>query len=326
LSGSHHGPGLIVGTRGGSIGVKTGPQGTPCGRISGNQELTLALGVGLLAERASFDLELKGDVALELQLNTGETFIVRSGSRVVPGEGVSSNGSAPFKVTVDPAVDGTHVANCQFRADSGPDAGANDNCYVTVVPTAPFNQVAFTILSGEVSLEGSGDYENNPDFDTIFYLTRFEGELDCGDSVTRPDDPDAVVKVTVTRLQNLEGECVPKPYRLVANADDPASPTGKSVTFDLADDGQNAAYEAFITFPRELNNPTDAELQWSTEPPFELSTFGLMEVCVDEPFDGDTLNEAAIPSGEDGCIISVSQDWRGNTVWHIIFTADPNWH
>lgn len=333
LSGNARGPGL----NGISIGVKSGgSQGVPCGRIDSTEALTVNLEDVPLAAAVDLDLELKGGarVTIETYLDEEKTgsFEVRSGDSIVAGEGVDGTSGEPFSVLVatdDPdtiALDES-IGNCRNQSDSGPDAGSRDNCRVTVHPSLPFDALKLVPTVGEVSLEGSGDFGNDPAADTIFYLTTFEGVLDCGDEQS---DSDGDVAGTIIRHSNTDGsECVKKPYRLFADGEE------GSVTFEIDDPGsQEAFYEAFITLDQELTTPLSAVLQYDPEYPY--TEFKDAEACEAYPFELDSNGDRVIdpqtglaipkpdafPTEHEACIISVTQDWDGTTTWHAVFMGD----
>lgn len=333
VTGSDRGVGLVdLG-----LGVKSGgAQGTPCSRVDSTEDLTVALNGGHLAARAELDLELKGDARIQIELYFGDslmdTFEVRAGSAVVDGVGVDGSTGEPFMATAatdDPDTpEDESIANCKNDSDSGPDSGARDNCRLTLDPAAPFDAVKFVPLSGEMTLEGSGDFGNDPDHDTIFYLSQpWDGELDCGDDVFETDGD---VTGRIIRHENTDGsDCVVKLYLLVP--DDPEVGE-ETVTFEVADPASQAAiYEAFITFDQPLNTPLDALLQYDPEPPYgdepTPSGFKDMLACEEDPFDlsddpPGSLNDEAIPEGHEGCIVDVVQNWDGTTTWHAIFEGD----
>ena len=76
------------------------------------------------AVTAALDLELKGDVRVDLVVSLGgtevDTFQVRAGGGIVAGEGVDGSETAPFTAT---ATASQPVVNCRNASDSGPDAG-----------------------------------------------------------------------------------------------------------------------------------------------------------------------------------------------------------
>src|SRR5690606_23740684 len=109
----------------GSIGVKTGgSQGTPCARVDSSEDLTLSLGEVPDAVQASFDVELKGDARIQIVVSrdgiTVNTFEVRSGGGIVPGQGADGSTTVPYTATV---TAGAPIANCREGSDSGPDSG-----------------------------------------------------------------------------------------------------------------------------------------------------------------------------------------------------------
>ncbi|HEX2153263.1 MAG TPA: hypothetical protein VHL52_04735 [Acidimicrobiia bacterium] len=308
-----------------SLGIKTGgSQGVPCSRIDSNEQLGITL-VGVQpATAADFDLELKGDVHLQIIASLGGsqvgTFNVRSGSFVAPGS--TDDTTAPFTVVADPDAD------CRGASDSGPDSGINDNCRVTIDPGVPFDKVTFKPISGEVSLEGSGDFGNSSAQNTIFYLQteQWDGELACDDPAVSTES--GGVEASITRHTNLTdptgADCEPKLYRL--NADSEA----ETITFELSDpEDQQAFYEGTLTLPGELTTPTaELTLEISTVAPFNV--FEDVLACDEAPFDGngDPNGGAFVdapPSGfsADACVVDVKQTWDDKTIWHVVFRADP---
>lgn len=332
LSGNNRGPGI----NGTSLGVKSGgSQGVPCGRIDATEHLTIGLGNVPLAAEADLDLELKGDskVTIEVYLDgvKRESFEVRSGASVVAGQGVDGTSGEPFsaEVETDDPQTGVNesIANCKNQSDSGPDAGSRDNCRVTVHPALPFDAVKLIPRVGEISLEGSGDFGNDRAFDTIFYLTTFEGVLDCGDEVS---DEAEGVSGTIIRHSNADGSvCIVKPYRMFVDTAD------ESVVFEIGDPAsQEAFYEATIVLQQPLTTPLSAALEYDPEPPYDA--FKQAPACTAYPFqldaNGDRVIdsetglpipvEEAIPDGHEACVISVTQEWDGNTTWHAVFMGD----
>ena len=326
LSGSDRGIGLV----GSSIGVKSGgATGTPCGRVDTTENMSLTLDNVPNAISVELDLELKGNANVQIEIKLGATSLgvyeVRSGSSIVAGEGVEGTTPAPFTLSL---TDSAKTGNCRNASDSGPDSGGNDNCRISIVPSGEFDTVVFLQpLAGEFSLEGGGDAGTS---DTIFNLVEsFEGELGCPSNGDNSDTDDGgLVEGTIIRHENTDGsECILKPYSLTATeSDENGDP---SITFDVADPvdpPQPAAYEAYLTFDQALTNPLSATLTYDDSAPYD--TFADMPPCVADPFalDGDdatgSINDEAIPSGDTACVVDVSQDWDGTTIWHIVFTAD----
>lgn len=326
-----------------SIGVKsTGAQGVPCGRVDGDDRLSLTLGSGLFADSAELDLELKGSahVVIELSMNgtpVGETFEVISGI----------NGSDEASVTLIP---GSSIGSCRGAADSGPDSGSNDNCRVILEPGVTFNAVDLSVEQGEMSLEGSGDFGNDPAEDTIFHLVDWDGMLDCGQLVS---DADGNVAGTIIRHDNIDANevCVEKLYRLRAQEDD--TELGDSVIFEFADpQEQDALYEAEIGFRYELPEDDDGNplllsgnLQYDPDLDGDgvYDAFVTMPACEIYPFEVDEDGEPVIedgikvpitdgdgnfpfgeviPENHRGCVFFATQDLDGNTVWNAVFSGD----
>lgn len=292
-----------------SIGVKsTGAQGTPCGRVDGNDRLTLTLGDGLIADSGELDLELKGNahVVIELFLHgtqVGDTFEVISGT----------SGSSEASVTLTP--DST-AGSCRGASDSGPDSGSNDNCRVILQPGVMFNGIELSVEQGEMSLEGSGDFGNDPSEDTIFHLVDWDGTIECGQMVEPPQGEDQIAEIT--RLQY--GECDPKLYRLRADREDEQA---GSVIFEFEDVDQPALYKAELTFQYDLENdvPLVGVLEYDPEPPYDDEDFEQMPACEGE-FDENDPKPDIIPDGHDGCVIEATQRWDGTTVWTAVFYGD----
>ena len=71
--------------------------------------------------------------------------------------------TVPYDASSSP---GDTIDACAAPNSSGPNSGPNDNCEWTVQPGFNFDTVTLTTVSaGTVSLEGSSDFGNNPDFD-----------------------------------------------------------------------------------------------------------------------------------------------------------------
>lgn len=325
LSGSDRGIGLV----GTSIGIKSGgATGTPCGRVDTTENMSLTLDNVPNAISVALDLELKGNARIQIEIKLGATSLgiyeVRSGSSIIAGEGVEGTTPAPFTLSL---TNDARTGNCRNASDSGPDSGGNDNCRVSIVPSGEFDTVVFLQpLAGEFSLEGGGDAGTS---DTVFNLVEsFEGELGCTTENNQATDSAGSVVGTIIRHGNTDGsECVLKPYNLTASeSDEDGDP---SITFDVTDPvdpPQAAAYEAYLTFAQTLTTPLSATITYDASAPYD--TFDDIPPCVQNPFalDGDdatgSINDEAIPSGDTACVVDVSQDWDGTTIWHIVFTAD----
>jgi hypothetical protein len=141
-----------------------------CYRITANLGESVTFGLGSAIDASAFyrlelDFEVKQNAAFLLEIIIGGTvtdqFYLRSGLSIQAGEGSTSPGSPD------------HIFNCVAQSDSGPDAGARDNCRWMV--DALGQQFRLIPLVGEGSLEGGGDfgtgaaaYNNN----SLIYLTQ----------------------------------------------------------------------------------------------------------------------------------------------------------
>ncbi|GAA2041159.1 hypothetical protein GCM10009819_28570 [Agromyces tropicus] len=327
ISGSDKGPGL----KDGSIGIKSGGStGVPCARVDATEALTVSL-VGVPdAVRASLDLEFKGAVQVEIVVKNGttsvDTFQVRAGGGIVAGQGVDGSSTAPYTATVTAAQP---IANCRNASDAGPDAGPNDNCYLTVEPSAAFDSISFTPLLGEMSLEGSWDYGNDPAFDTIFTLgSGFDGELGCTEENSTATVDQGTVYGTFTRLANTDGsDCVLKPYTLSA---DVVAETLSFVPVDV-DPPQPAAYMGTVSFaPQNSANPFTSHLEYDQDDDGPLG-FEYMPWCTGDPFatpdSPGSIDTSVIPSGHTWCIVSegttIYSATQTRTAWDVVGIGDP---
>lgn len=327
INASDRGPGLV----GVSIGTKSGgSQGIPCSRVDSTEDLTISL-IGVPdAVKAGFDLELKGDAKVDIVLSRGATavgtFQVRAGAAIVAGEGVDGSMTVPFTATATAAEP---IANCRNASDSGPDSGANDNCYLTVDPGDTFDTVEFRPVGGEMSLEGSGDFANDTSFDTIFTLSDFDGELGCDETTNSVSIEEGTIFGDITRLQNTDGsECVLKPFNLDV---DTTLETLSFVPQDNPGEPQPAAYQAILMFsPETAANPFESNLQYDQD---DDGPLGFTDVpwCAGDPFtDPDSpgsINTSVIPTGDTWCIVeattTIESETETRTTWTVVGIGDP---
>ena len=328
LTGSDRGPGLVDN----AIGISTGgAQGVPCSRVDPTEDLTLALGAVPDAAQVSLDLELKGDVNLAMDLSRGGTavgtFYVRAGGGIVAGEGVDGSMTAPYTATV---TDTAPIANCRNASDSGPDSGANDNCYLTIVPSASFDTVKFRPVSGAISLEGGGDYGNNAaSFETVFTLVGYDGELGCDETNNSVSIEEGTVFGEITRLENTDGSaCVLKPYNIAV---DSAAGTLSFVPEDNEGAPQAAAYQGVLMFAPELAaNPFQSHLEYDQDDDGPLG-FEDMPWCAGDPFDTPdapgSINTEVISAGDTWCVVSATtsivSETETRTTWVVVGIGDP---
>ncbi|WP_438854276.1 hypothetical protein [Agromyces sp. M3QZ16-3] len=327
IDGSDRGPGL----KDGSIGIKTGGStGVPCARVDSTELLVVSLEGVPDAVRASLDLELKGSARVDIVASKGnavvDTFQVRSGGGIVPGQGTDGTTTAPYTATATAAAP---IVNCRNASDSGPDSGPNDNCYVTIEPSAEFDSVRFRPLSGEMSLEGSSDFGNDPAFDTIFTLgSGYDGELGCTEENSTATIDVGTVYGSFTRLQNTDGsECVLKPYTLDVDIE------AETLSFVPVDIGapQPAAYQGTVAFaPKPSANPFTNRLEYDQDDDGPLD-FVDMPWCAGDPYATPdvpgSIDTGVIPSGHTWCIVqettSIYSATEMRTTWSVVGIGDP---
>ena len=327
VTGSDQGPGL----KDGSIGIKSvGSQGVPCSRVDASEDLTFSLQGVPDAVSAALDLEFKGDVQLDIIVSRGgtevDTFQIRAGGGIVDGEGVDGSATEPYTAI---ATATQPIANCRNASDSGPDAGPSDNCYVTIEPASEFDAVTFRPLSGEISLEGSNDYGDDPAFDTVFTLAGFSGELGCTEADNTATIEEGSIFGSFTRLENSDGsECVLKPYTLDV---DIAAETLSFVPVDNDGAPQPATYRATVRFaPQDSANPFTSHLEYDQDDDGPLG-FEDMPWCAGDPFATPdvpgSIDTSVIPAGHTWCIVSestgIESATQTRTTWGVVGVGDP---
>ncbi|WP_353813426.1 hypothetical protein [Agromyces sp. SYSU T00266] len=327
IDGSDRGPGM----KDGSIGVKSGGStGVPCARVDSTEDLTVSLTGVPDAVLASLDLEFKGAVQVDILVSNGgapvDTFQVRAGGGIVAGEGVDGSATLPYTAT---ATSAQPIANCRNATDAGPDSGPNDNCYLTIEPSASFDAITFTPLMGEMSLEGSWDFGNDPAFDTIFVLgSGYDGELGCTAENSTATIDQGTVYGTFTRLENTDGsECVLKPYTLSA---DTAAGELSFVPVDI-DPPQPAAYMGTVKFaPQNSANPFTSHLEYDQDDDGPMG-WEYMPWCTGDPFatpdSPGSIDTSVIPAGHTWCIVeegtSIYSATQTRTAWDVVGIGDP---
>jgi hypothetical protein len=225
-----------VGLVGGSLGAYYDSNGIPCSRIESSigQALTTALGtLPAVANvenpafyRLELDIEAKSNLELELEIlrktkagtyEVAELYTLRTGLSIKPGEGVDAdrnveNGTQP---------DDERIFNCpSTQSDSGPDAGALDNCRWSVNQLGHAFRLRPTV--GQGSLEGGSD---TPEV-TKIYLTDLGddviiGTLGCEGGVNGNNTSDELLfgegnegSCIVTRVAPVGGTCPATGYAL----------------------------------------------------------------------------------------------------------------
>lgn len=243
-----------------SIGVFDGPQGTACGRVSFDkgESLTLALGDYLekysanAFDRLELDLEVKGDTKLRIDVMFNgavtNSYYLLAGAAVV--------GGSPDQIGKElTPLDNTY--KCSASSDSGPDAGASDNCRLIINDIG--DELVITPEQGEISLEGGGDFGLLEGTKTYIFLTEADGIFDCGDTAISSDE---TMSCSVTRLDpGGTKACVPVPYVFRTG--------GGSCELTVDPSGQQIVANLFVAY-----QPEDApagSLSDTTWPDIELS-------------------------------------------------------
>lgn len=177
------------------IGVKASPSsgnGSPCSQVESAETLRLQPGTSLAGSRFSgvrLDLEMAGNALVRLTLSsptTSATYSLQTGTAITTDQAAEPeyDTSQPYLVSSGP---GDEADACAAPNSSGPNSGGSDNCLWTVEPGFDFDTIALTTTQGTVSLEGSGDFGNDPDHDTLLYVAN-AAPTAVADTFTTPED------------------------------------------------------------------------------------------------------------------------------------------
>jgi hypothetical protein len=177
------------------LGVRLSPSsgnGTPCAQVDRAEALTLRPGT-MLANRTfksvRLDLEMTGDAIVEVTLSRGSTshtYRLQTGNSIQAAETTEPDYDVTPPYTVA-SSDSDDVDACASPNSSGPNSAGNDNCQWLITPSFNFDTVTLTTSIGTVSLEGGGDFGNDPAFDTVFTLSN-AAPAAVADSVTTNED------------------------------------------------------------------------------------------------------------------------------------------
>lgn len=197
--GNQSAPGFVAD----GIGVKASPSsgnGTPCAQVDNLEVLRIKPGTSLpgrLFSGVRLDLEMAGNATVMLTLSRGTTtsvvYRLQTGTSITAdqvGEG-DYDSTSPYFANSAP---GDLVDACAAPNSSGPNSSANDNCQWTVAPGFDFDTITLTTSIGTVSLEGSNDFGNDPNYDTLFYLSNTAPSA-VNDSMTTNEDVPATLNV-----------------------------------------------------------------------------------------------------------------------------------
>jgi hypothetical protein len=297
FSATNQGSAAPVGLVSGSMGVYSGSSGTPCGRFDANLNQTLTVALGQTTQdkvgdntvfyRLELDIETKKSLSVDLEVLVADgsggfavfdTYTLRSGSSVIAGQG-----------SIEP---GSKIFNCNAQSDSGPDAGALDNCRWEI--DALGHGFRLRPTAGEGSLEGGSD---TGIFSKIFLTEAVIGVLGCGVESTVPlgedtttiGDGQQTAQCTVTRIDPSEvgGTCEEPVSYIFRNLG------GGTEGCDLTKpEGEQLAASIKIKFPPEITAPLGAE---------ELTQIAFS--------DG---NGGSVPFTPERCIGTVVADPNGN--------------
>jgi hypothetical protein len=303
-----------------SIGVKAGgSNGTPCSLVDSSEELVIESAPGR-PEWTSLrmDLELKGNAWVVVELLDGNdlvgTFTLLTGSSIDDYNTDTGSSESPepgFPYTAL-STGGDRVAACASPSDSGPDSGPSDNCLWTIQPGADFDRVVMTTLVGTASLEGSGDFGDVPDHDTMFFYNQV-----CGGETVGDVDGSVSGSFTLIALPNV---C--KPYGLNAHE--------SGVDFDL-NEGVDVPFRGFLQFggqaaPGGVNGQA---LQYDPDGAGPAG-YRVVELCVGPTFDGDgnvLADSSILPPGETWCLASMISTADGDglfvNVYQVYGEGDP---
>lgn len=124
---------------------------------------------------------------------TSQTYKIETGTSITAAQAAEADYdvTAPYVVTSTPGDD---VDACAAPSSSGPNSAGNDNCQWMVTPSFNFDTITLSTELGTVTLEGSGDFANNADFDSLFYLSN-AAPTAVTDTVSTDEDTPLIVNV-----------------------------------------------------------------------------------------------------------------------------------
>lgn len=290
-----------------AIGVKGTPSsgnGIPCSQVDSAESLTMRPGSSADLAGKSFtgvrlDLEMTGNATVRLTLAGGSTsaeYLLQTGTAIT-----SAQSSEPdYDVTVPYAVSsgpGDTTDACAAPNSSGPNSGRNDNCQWSVQPGFNFDTVTLTtVTGGSVALEGANDFGNDPNYDTLFYLSN-SAPTPTNDSVTTDEDTEVSGNV-LTNDSDPDGN----PLTATKLTD----PAHGSVTF--------AATGAFTYTPAENYHGSDSFTYAASDG--SASTSATVSITVnavnDPPIAGDDTGEVNQGGSSDIDVLGNDTDIDGD--------------
>lgn len=197
----------VPGLSGYSLGVKSSgsnSNGSPCGQVDPTERLIIEPGTDLVGrsfDALRLDVEMAGNAVVSVGLYQGAnqvlpTYLLQTGTSITPDQADESDydTSAPYIVSSDPTNDPDGKDACAAPNSSGPNNAGNDNCLWSIDPGFSFDKIVLTTTLGTVSLEGSGDFANDTEHDSLFYLAN-SGPDAVDDSATTDEDTSVQVDV-----------------------------------------------------------------------------------------------------------------------------------
>jgi hypothetical protein len=166
-------PGLV----GDGMGVKKGSSnGTPCAQTDNTEVLKLGRGPSLGSRKfvgLRLDLEMTGNAVVKVTLTAGSTttlYQLQTGTNITSAQSSEPDydTTVPYVVNSSP---GDTTDACAAPNSSGPNSSSNDNCQWNITPGFSFDSASITSANGTVSVEGSNDFGNDPNYDTLLYLS-----------------------------------------------------------------------------------------------------------------------------------------------------------
>ena len=265
------------------LGVKASPSsgnGSPCAQVDSLEALTLRPGTspimsGRTFKSIRFDLELADNAVAVITL-TGTagsaTYRLLTGTSITTAE-LNEPGNdfvAPYFVSSGP---GDTTDACAAPNSSGPNNAGNDNCQWTIAPGFNFDTVRLTTEIGTVTLEGSGDFANDPNFDSLFYLSNAAPSA-VNDVVTTNEDT-AVTFNVLTNDSDADGDTL-----TVSGNTQPTNGTGATTVSPSGSSTYtpNANYNGTDSFTYTVTDGTDSSTATVTitvtavnDPPVSIS-------------------------------------------------------
>ncbi len=161
------------------LGVKGTPNsgnGSPCAQVETTESLTLKPGAaigGRLFTKVQLDLEMTGNAVVLASFRNGtgtpEVYTLQTGTSITTDQLAETDNdfSAPYVVS---SSAGDQIDACAAPSNSGPNNAGNDNCEWQIDPSFDFDTLTLTVAVGTASLEGGGDFQNDPAHDSLFFF------------------------------------------------------------------------------------------------------------------------------------------------------------